>query len=185
MKQNKDTYHDVLEWAKTMNIEADSDYMLFGCFDSSCKNLKCRLDLSELEPFIAKELDLGREVGNRNHAIGKSDYTICPVCISSLCVSHRGEVYPCEGWQSHSLGNINEHSLKTIWEESEKVNELRSLSYDDFPKCQVCKDKVFCSICLIRNANESHSGSFREVNPYYCSIAHLKGRLALKNHVSD
>ncbi len=185
MKQNKDTYHDVLEWAKTMNIEADSDYMLFGCFDGSCKNLKCRLDLSELEPFIAKELDLGREVGNRNHAIGKSDYTICPVCISSLCVSHRGEVYPCEGWQSHSLGNINEHSLKTIWEESEKVNELRSLSYDDFPKCQVCKDKVFCSICLIRNANESHSGSFREVNPYYCSIAHLKGRLALKNHVSD
>lgn len=185
MKQNKDTYRDVLNWAKTMNIEADSDYMLFGCFDGSRKNLKCRLDLSELEPFIAKESDHNREVGERNHGMGKSDYTICPVCISSLCVSHSGNVYPCEGWQSLSLGNINTRSLKTIWEESEKVKELRSLTYVDFPKCQLCKDKEFCSICLIRNANESHAGSFREVNPYYCSIAHLKGLLASKNHVSD
>ena len=185
MKQNKNTYQDVLNWAKTMNIEADSDYMLFGCFDGSCKNLKCRLDLSELEPFVAKELDHSMEAGERRRGVGKSDYTICPVCISSLCVSHSGEVYPCEGWQSHSLGNINEHALKTIWEESEKVNELRSLSYDDFPRCQVCKDKSFCSICLIRNANENCAGNFREVNPYYCSIAHLKGLLASKSPVSS
>lgn len=185
MKQNKGTYPDVLNWAREMNIEADSDYMLFGCFDGSCKNLKCRLDLSELEPFIAKELDRGGDVGGRNHSIGKSDYTICPVCISSLCVSHSGKVYPCEGWQSHTLGNIKKDTLKTIWETSERVKELRSLTYDDFPKCQVCKDKEFCSICLIRNANENRAGSFREVNPYYCSIAHMKGLLALKNHVVD
>lgn len=185
MKQNKDTYHDVLDWANTMNIEAGSDFMLFGCFDGSCMNLKYRLDLSELEPFVAKELEQGREVGEQNHGIGKSDYTICPVCISSLCVSHSGEVYPCEGWQSHSLGNINEDTLKTIWETSEKVKELRRLTYEDFPKCQDCKDKEFCSICLIRNANENRAGSFREVNPYYCNIAHMKGLLALKNHVVD
>ena len=181
MKQNKETYQDVLEWAKVLNIEADSDYMLFGCFDRSGSNLKCRLELSELEPFIARGLDsvTGEEIDNSG--IGRRDYTICPVCISSVCISHSGDVYPCEGWQSHSLGNIKDDSLKQIWEESTGIQELRALSYDDFPKCRVCKDKAFCSICLIRNANESKSGDYRQINPYYCEIARMKRLYAEKN----
>lgn len=181
MKQNKGTYQDVLNWAREMNIEADSDYMLFGCFDGSCKNLKCRLDLSELEPFIAKELDRGGDVGERNQSIGKSDYTICPVCISSLCVSHSGKVYPCEGWQSHTLGDIKDFSLRQIWEESVEIKKLRSLTYYDFPKCRDCKDKEFCSICLIRNANESRDGNYKKVNQYYCEIARMKHSMAAKD----
>ena len=178
MKQNKEAYQDVLNWAKEMNIEADSDYMLFGCFDGSGKNLKCRLELSELEPFIVKELESEGGKEKVNHDMGRRDYTICPVCISSVCISHVGKVYPCEGWQSHSLGNINDTPLKQIWEESAAINELRALAYDDFPKCRVCKDKAFCSICLIRNANESKSGDYKQVNPYYCEIARLKNKLS-------
>ena len=181
MKQNKASYQDVLDWAKAMNIEADSDYMLFGCFDGSCRNLKCRLELSELRPLIAKKADLTINDENLNHDIGKRDYTICPVCISSICVSHNGNVYPCEGWQNHNLGNIEDISLKQIWEESSRVKELRSLSYEDFPKCSACKDKEFCSICLIRNANESRSGDYREVNPFYCEIARMKRELSMRN----
>ena len=181
MKQNKETYQDMLDWAKEKNIEADSDYMLFGCFDCSGKNLKCRLELSELEPFIAKGLDSDSGEEKENRGIGRSDYTICPVCISSVCVSHNGDVYPCEGWQSHSLGNIKDDSLKQIWDESTGIQELRSLSYDDIPKCRVCRDREFCSICLIRNANESKSGDYRQINPYYCEIARMKRLYAEKN----
>lgn len=182
MKQNKETYQDVLNWARGMNIEADSDYMLFGCFDGSCDNLKCRLELSELEPFIAKELESGETKEKENRNMGRRDYTICPVCISSVCISNNGNVYPCEGWQSHSLGNINNTSLKQIWEKSSGIHELRSLSYDDFPKCRVCKDRAFCSICLIRNANESVSGNYKHINSYYCEIARMKGSYAMNRH---
>lgn len=180
MKQNKETYQDVLNWARGMNIEADSDYMLFGCFDGSCDNLKCRLDLSELEPFVVKELESGGGKEKENNDRGRRDYTICPVCISSVCISHAGIVYPCEGWQSHSLGNIKDVPLKQIWEESVDIKELRSLSYEDFPKCRVCSDRAYCSICLIRNANESKPGDFRQVNPYYCEIARMKAKLSFK-----
>ena len=178
MKQNKETYQDVLNWAREMNIEADSDYLLFGCFDGSGNNLKCRLELSELEPFVVKELDSGGSKEKGSHDVGLQDYTICPVCISSVCISHTGKVYPCEGWQSHSLGNIKDTPLKQIWEESAGIKELRSLSYDEFPKCRVCKDKAFCSICLIRNANESKTGDYKQVNPYYCEIARMKNKLS-------
>ena len=180
MKQNKETYQDVLNWAKGMNIEADSDYMLFGCFHGSCNNLNCRLELSDLKPFIVNEPGPRESKEKVNYDMGRQDYTICPVCISLVCVSHTGNVYPCEGWQSHSLGNIKDVPLKQIWEESADIKELRSLSYDDFPKCRVCEDQAFCSICLIRNANESESGNFRQVNPFYCEIAKLKKHLSLK-----
>ena len=119
--------------------------------------------------------------GNREkkseHESAGHDYYICPVCLSSICVAHNGDVYPCEGWQSYKLGNINNSSLSQIWD-GPRVNELRALSYDDFPKCRICPDKEFCSICLLRNANESRDGNFKELSPYFCSIAHMKRDIA-------
>lgn len=181
MKQNKDSYQEVLNWAKERNIEADSDYLLFGCFDGSGKNLKCRLELSELEPFIKKIPDHG-EIDGRIRQVVKRDYSICPVCVSSICVSHSGNVYPCEGWQNHNLGNVRDIPLKKIWEESAEIMELRSLSYDDFPQCSICKEKDFCSICLIRNANESRTGDFKQINQYYCKVARMKRLFAEKRN---
>lgn len=49
MKQNKDSYQSVLDWANALNIEANSDYMIFGCFDGLGGNLSCRLAPSEVE----------------------------------------------------------------------------------------------------------------------------------------
>ena len=175
IKQNKDSYQDVLDWAKSLNIEASSDYMLFGCFDGSGKNLQCRLDLSEVEEVIRNE--------KQNQALAKehqnnpnSNSSICPVCSSSICISHLGDVYPCEGWQSLILGNIMESPIFQIWEESPVVHKLRNLSIQDFPKCQSCADKDFCSICLLRNVNESPTLDYKDVNPYFCEIARIKKR---------
>lgn len=177
MRQNKDSYQDVLDWAKSLNIEASSDYMLFGCFDGSRKNLQCRLDLSEVEEVIRHEKQ-GQVQAKEHQYNPDSNSSICPICSSSICVSHLGDVYPCEGWQSLILGNIMESPISQIWEESPTVHKLRNLSIQDFPKCQSCADKDFCSICLLRNVNESKNHDYREVNPYFCKIAKLKKLLA-------
>ena len=177
MKLNKDSYQGVLDWAKSLNIEASSDYMLFGCFDGSGKNLQCRLELSEVEEVIRNEKQ--NQVQAKEHQYSpESDSSICPVCSSSICVSHLGDVYPCEGWQSLILGNIMENTIYQIWEESPVVHKLRNLSIRDFPKCQSCADKDFCSICLLRNVNESPNLNFNDVNPYFCEIARIKKLIA-------
>ena len=184
MKQNRFSYRAVLEWAESLNIEASSDYMLFGCFDGSQANLKSRLELGELDLIIKEELENGFGIDrNREFKQGvrNKDYTICPVCLNSLCISHTGDIYPCEGWQSYILGNIKEESLMRVWTESEGVQTLRQLTYDDFPKCSVCGDKDYCSICLLRNANESQKGDFKELNPFFCSIARKKRQVASEN----
>ena len=181
MKQNRYSYHSVLRWAEALNIEASSDYMLFGCFDGSCKNLNCRLDLSEVETVIKEEQYMkyhdNMQEQKSAHALLERGDSICPVCVSSICIAHNGDVYPCEGWQSYKLGNLNNLSLHEVWN-SRSINELRRVSLDDFPKCRICEDKEFCSICLLRNANESCTGHFQDVNPYFCKIAHMKREAA-------
>ena len=177
MKQNRNTFHDVLSWAKSYNIEASSDYMLFGCFDGSRKNLRCRLELPDIESLISELHTI-----DSNHVKEQSTSlkSICPVCYSSLCISSLGKVYPCEGWQNCILGDINNQSIRDIWENSSKVSALRNLTIDDFPKCQNCEDKEYCSICLIRNVNESEHLDCKDVNPYFCAIAKIKRQIISK-----
>lgn len=175
MKQNKNTFRAVLEWAKSLNIEASSDYLLFGCFDGSCKNLQCRLDISEIEDLLSNE-NPSNPISEATSQLSATS-SICPVCYSSLCVSPSGNVYPCEGWQSCILGNLNDVSIAEIWGESKKVKNLRALTINDFPKCLHCNDKDFCSICLIRNVNESENLDCHDINPYFCSIAKVKHQL--------
>lgn len=178
MKQNRLYYKEVLQFAKSLNIEADSDYSLFGCYDSSQHNLTCRLSIEEVEKIIKEELS---DRKNREHLIEtisskrteQSD-SICPVCKSSLCISTTGNVYPCEGWQSLSLGNLSESTLKEIWESSRLTIQLRNLKYSDFLACKSCLNKKYCNTCLIMNANEDICGDYHRVNPFMCTIAKMK-----------
>lgn len=182
MKQNKDSYQSVLDWATSLNIEANSDYMIFGCFDRLGGNLSCRLTPSEVEFLLKKNkvsTNAGSEAVEYTNGLSESGHSVCPVCLNSLCVSYDGTVYPCEGWQSMSLGNVNDTSLSCLWAESEEIKELRGLTIEeDFPQCAACESKDYCSICLIRNANESYSGDYKSINPYFCEIARIKKDLA-------
>ena len=177
MKQNRNTFHDVLSWAKSYNIEASSDYMLFGCFDGSRKNLRFRLELPEVESLIN---ELHTKDSNPVKEESPSLKSICPVCYSSLCISSLGKVYPCEGWQSRILGDVNNQLISDIWKNSSDVLALRNLTINDFPKCKNCEDREYCSICLIRNVNESEYLDCKDVNPYFCAIAKIKRQIMSK-----
>lgn len=173
MKQNMPYYKDVLNFAQSMNIEADSDYSLFGSYDLSKSNLSCRLSIPEIKKIVLEEDNLSK-IKDSNSA-GKDELTpICPVCKSSLCISNSGNIYPCEGWQSLSLGNIKQQNLQDVWEKSTQVKQLRELTYGDFFKCNSCLNKYYCTPCLIMNANESEEGNYFSVNQFTCEIAKIK-----------
>jgi len=174
MKQNLYYYKDVLRFAKSMNIAADSDYSLFGCYDYSKSNLACRLSIDEIDKIIHD--DVGSDAKRMDIENKKKDSRtpICPVCKTSLCISNSGNIYPCEGWQSLSLGNIKNQSLRKTWEESPKVRHLRELTYGHFYRCNSCQDKIFCTPCLIMNANEDPAGDYFNINPLICEIARIK-----------
>lgn len=186
MKQNKNCYNDVVEWAKEHNVHAGEDFVIIAAYNHTTQNLNCRLSLDEVKDFInnkanndAKYIEQIEIAAEKKKSITSDDF-ICSVCHSSICITENGDVYPCAGWQDYIVGNVKETSLNNIWNNSKKVQYLRNLRNKDFPKCIKCPDKEYCTMCMVRNANESPIGDPLAVNEYFCKIARFNKEITLK-----
>ena len=186
MKQNKNCYDDVIKWAKVHNIHAGDDYVIIARYNRTTQNLSCRLSVDEINEVIndkvtndAKYLEQMEMAAEKKKNITSNDF-VCSVCHSSICIADNGNVYPCAGWQDYIVGNVKETSLNDIWYNSEKVQYLRGLRRQDFPKCIKCVDKEFCTMCMVRNANENPMGDPLIVNEHFCNIAKLNRKIILE-----
>lgn len=179
MKENIYCYTDVIEWGKEHNISVASDYVIIARYDHTIQNLEHRLSINDIREIInervsrdSQYLEQMKKDVEAKKDISPDDF-VCSVCHSSICISDDGNVYPCAGWQDYVVGSIKETSLNEIWHNSVKVKYLRDLRRRDFPKCIQCSEKEFCSMCMVRNANEHPSGDPLVVNEYFCNIAKL------------
>jgi radical SAM protein with 4Fe4S-binding SPASM domain len=186
LKQNKNCYDEVIKWAKKHKIHVGDDYVIIARYNHSTQNLSCRLSINEINEVInhivmndTKYLEQMEKAAEKKKNISP-DNAVCSVCYSSICIADDGKVYPCAGWQDYIVGNVKETSLNDIWDNSEKVQYLRSLRKQDFPKCIQCPDKEFCTMCMVRNANEDPQGNPLTVNEYFCNIAKLNRKILLE-----
>jgi len=186
MKQNKDCYDEVIKWANKHKIHAGDDYVIIAKYNHTIQNLSCRLSINEIREVInyrvandAKYLEQMEKEADKKKDITSNDI-VCSICHSSICITDNGNVYPCAGWQDYVVGNVNETSLFDIWNNSEKVQYLRGLRKKDFPKCIQCLDKEYCTMCMVRNANENPQGDPLVVNEFFCNIAKLNRQRVLE-----
>jgi radical SAM protein with 4Fe4S-binding SPASM domain len=186
MKQNKSCYDDVVKWAKKHKIHVGDDYVIIARYNHTTQNLNCRLSIDEIKDVIndkvsndAKYLEQMELAAEKKKHITSNDF-VCSVCHSSICIAENGNVYPCAGWQNYIVGNVKETSLNDIWDNSKKVQYLRGLRNKDFPKCIQCSDKEFCTMCMVRNANENPLGDPLAVNEYFCDIAKFNKKITLE-----
>jgi len=185
MKQNRNCSDDVVKWAGKHNIHVGDDYVIIGRYNHTTQNLNSRLSLDEVKEVIkdkvAKDVRYIKqmEMEAEKKKDTASDDFVCSVCNSSICITENGDVYPCAGWQGYIVGNMKETTLNDIWHNSEKVQNLRKLRKHDFPKCLQCADKEFCTMCMVRNANESPTGDPLAVNEYFCDIAKFNKKMVL------
>jgi len=179
LKQNKKCYGDVIKWGKKHKIHVGSDYVIIGRYNHTIENLNYRLSLTEVSDVIKEISENDSEYipqmedgAQKKMNISVNDF-VCSVCHSSICIADNGNIYPCAGWQDYTLGNMKHDSLKEVWDNSKEVNYLRNLRKKDFPKCLKCSDKEFCTMCMVRNANEDPQGNPLAVNEYFCNIVKL------------
>lgn len=179
MKQNLCYYREVIKWGRAHDINVNSDYVIIGQYNHSLDNLNCRLCIEEVNEVIQNDFKTDPNFENKlvkqqeKRRIQSGDDPVCGVCFSSLCVAPNGDIYPCAGWQGCRLGNIHETSLYDLWNESEKITWLRGLHWSEFPQCMKCEDRDFCTMCLVRNANEDRNGNPLNVCNYFCQVAKL------------
>jgi len=186
LKQNKNCYENVIKWAEKHKIRVGDDYVIIARYNHTTQNLSNRLTINEIKEVIddkivsdTKYLEEMEKEAEKKKNITSDDF-VCIVCHSSICIADNGNVYPCAGWQDYIVGNVKETSLNDIWDNSEKVQYLRDLRKKDFPKCIQCPDKEFCTMCMVRNANENPLGDPLVVNEYFCNIANLNRKIILE-----
>lgn len=187
MKQNKNCFADVLKWANEHKVKAETDYIMMARYDHTTDNLDNRLSIDEVGKVITDIMEHNfiyrrevlkadlQEADNRDI----SNDIVCGVGISSICMVANGNVYPCPGWQNYICGNVCETPLKEIWNKSPKVQYLRNLRKKNFPECLSCPDKLFCAMCMVRNANEDPDGNFLKINKHFCRVAELNKKIVM------
>ena len=187
MKQNRNCFSDVMQWAHKHKCRATTDYVMMARYDHSTDNLDNRLSLDEVGKIINEVISLNDRYQKMiladnfdiQESRDRSDDLVCGVCVASICMIANGNVYPCPGWQNHICGNVRDMPLSEIWNNSPKVKYLRSLRKKDFPKCKDCEDRGFCAMCMVRNANENPKGDPLMVNEHFCRVAALNRKIVM------
>ena len=188
MKANRKGYADVLEYAKSLKIKAQTDYIMMAQADFDTNNLANRISIEETEELlrdiIEHDIDYQNMLKERPPvsdfiAFDLERYKKQPVCgvgYDNCCITANGDVYPCAGWQNYVLGNVYKQSLQEIWEQSPRVKELRKITQASFPQCLECEARDYCARCLVRNYNESNGDMFK-INKHFCDVAFLNKKI--------
>lgn len=177
MKQNKDSFVDVLHWGWNHNIDVVFEPQIFAAYDHSKVNIENRLSIEEVHDIIMIQMQEGyaqslNEICKLKMQQKESD-SICSICHYSFCITAEGKAFPCAGWQNNIIGDLNSQSVKDIWETSEKIQNLRNVRLADFKKCINCEDRGYCTVCMMWNANENDDSDPYKINPYRCKIASI------------
>lgn len=193
MKTNMDDYVDVLNFAKEHQIRVETDYVMMARADLTTDNLDQRLSIEETEKVLRRIIENDANYRQKTlQQIPKSEEMIidferfkeqplCSVGYDNCCITANGDVYPCAGWQSYVLGNVYKQPLREIWEESDRVKQLRTIKESSFPKCLECEAYDFCARCLVRNFNEGNGDMFK-ISQAFCDEAFLLKKLVEEYH---
>jgi MoaA/NifB/PqqE/SkfB family radical SAM enzyme len=120
MKQNKNCFVDVLNWAHDHKCRAITDYIMMARYDRTTDNLDNRLSLDEVGGVIndiinndpVYQQEILRDDFLQEEQRDRSEDRVCGICITSICMIANGNVYPCSGWQDYVCGNLRETTLR-------------------------------------------------------------------------
>ena len=192
MRSNFEGYAEVMKYAESMHMSAQTDFILMARADHDKGNLANRLTLTQtrrlLEDIVLRDISASKEnfaPEAENEMLSPEERAEMPLCgagTDKMCLNADGNYYACSGFQGFPLGNCYRQSLRDVWNNSPQIRFLRGLRGRDIPRCIHCKDRNYCSMCLVRNFNET--GDMLKVAPHFCKVAHINHEVVDKYHTS-
>lgn len=176
---NYQGYPDVIKFAESLKMSAQTDFIIMAKADGDCSNLCNRLTIPQTREILEDVILRAVPTESEYFAIGKKDIMpspeawmaqkACGAGSDSLCLAANGDFYPCPAFGDYVVGNVYKQSLAEVWQHSPQLNQVRNVTKAKFPKCAVCKDRDYCSICLCRNYNET--GDMFTPAEHFCKVA--------------
>lgn len=179
LRINYKGYPDVMKFADSLKMDAQTDFIIMGKQDCDTSNLCNRLNIDEtrilLQDVILKSVPMNSEYfspGKKEQMLSCEEWCkrkVCGACVNSLCLSATGDYYPCPGFAGVVLGNCHRETLHDVWLNSAATKRIRSITGGDFKKCAECRDRDYCSVCMCRNYNET--GDMFKPAEHFCKVA--------------
>lgn len=168
VKQNKNDFTQVLDWAKQYGIKANTDFYIMAQTDYSLKNLENTLpkkDVKKVYYTLLKNDDELRNgildsFNNSSKELLNTEQHICGAGNNTLFISATGKVSPCATWQSFELGDLKQDSLSDIYYHNTAIKKLRNIKYKDYPDVVKSPYRSFIKVCPAHNAN-THKGDYK------------------------
>ena len=185
MKENYKDFIDVAKYAQSLKMKAHCDYNLIAQEDTGTENLQHRLSLPETEELLKSIVKFNTNyqeliaTETQDVKIKPEEMNSMPLCgvgRNTLCITANGDIFPCAGWQDYVVGNIYKTTLKEVWNNNEKVRELRTFKKSVFPQCMTCDAVDYCAPCLVANYNESGGDMFK-LSEHRCATSHINKRI--------
>ena len=190
MRKNFEGYLEVMKYAESMHMFAQTDFIMMAKADHDSSNLVNRLTLPQtkclLEDIILRDVPMMKEYFNPDvkdelqTPEERAEQRMCGAGTDKMCLNADGNYYACSGFQDFPLGNCFKQSLRDVWENSPQIKYLRGLRGKDIPKCIHCKNRNYCSMCLVRNFNET--GDMLKVAEHFCKVAALNHQIVDELH---
>ena len=190
LRINYKGYPDVMKFADSLKMDAQTDFIIMGKQDCDTSNLCNRLNLDEtrtlLEDVILKAVPMNSEYfspGKKEQMLTAEEWKtqkVCGACVNSMCLNATGEYYPCPGFAGVVLGNCYTDTLRDVWLKSKETERIRSVTGGDFQKCAECKDRDYCSTCMCRNFNET--GDMFKPAEHFCKVAAINHEVVDEFH---
>lgn len=185
MKQNFSDYLAVLEFARSLKMDAQTDFIIMGKKNCDVSNLSCRLNLEQTRAVIEDVVYRSLPVNNEYFSIDKcalmtsdeewGEKPVCGAGAALICLDARGAYHPCPSLGGIVLGNCYANTLEWVLKESPETNRIRNIKGCDFVKCKNCKDRNYCTVCMSRNYNET-GNIFTPAN-HFCEVAKINHRV--------
>jgi radical SAM protein with 4Fe4S-binding SPASM domain len=150
MIQNMQDYPHVRELAKELDVEFTIDPTITPKMDGDRGILNLNIERAALQRVFHDEELVGNvEEFCRPAAAAdedEMDSLPCSAGHTACYVSPYGDVYPCVQFPLPT-GNVRKQRFVDIWENSEQMNEVRSIRMRDLPTCSGCGHMTACTRC--------------------------------------
>ena len=141
MSVNANCIDSVKDYADYNGFEYKVSPIIYPKSDGNSDPTLYRISDRQLSQVLKKTDKIGR-ISN----LQKSDNVPCKALFYAFSIDANGDVYPCNSF-FYKVGNIYQNTIQYIWNESEALKTIHSITTEDLFECKNCKVQEFCDRC--------------------------------------